>query len=67
MSGQIKKMIDTIVDQRSKGQPLLVNTTRAKLFLKGINPDDYTAGSEDDPAVVARVRQFAKEMGVNLN
>jgi len=67
MAGQIKKMIDTIVDQRSRGQPLLVNTTRAKLFLKGINPDTYTVNSDDDPAVVEKVRLLAKEMGVNLN
>lgn len=66
MAGQIKEMIDRIVSQRSNGNSILVNTTKTKLILKGIQPDDYTSSSPDDPAVIARLRQIAAELEVTL-
>jgi len=34
MAGQIKVMIDQIIENRSKGNALLVSTTQTKLILK---------------------------------
>ena len=66
MAGQIKQIIDTILQQRAKGSPSLVFTTKAKLVLKGVNPDRFTATSPDEAAVIAKVRAIAAELGVAL-
>jgi hypothetical protein len=66
MAGAVRKMLDTIVEQRSKGSELLAGTTRTKLILKGLNPDKFSASSPDDPALVARVREVAAELNVHL-
>lgn len=66
MAGTVKTLLDRIVELRSKGDPTLRYSTIAKLTLKGVNPARYTAMSPDDPAVVARVRAIAVELGVSL-
>jgi hypothetical protein len=66
MPGQIKQMIDSILEQRAKGSPTLLLTTKTKLILKGVNPDRFTAASPDDQAVVAKVRSIAAELGVRV-
>lgn len=64
--GQIKVMIDQIIENRSKGNALLVSTTQTKLILKGFDPAKYDASSPDDPAVIARLRQVAADLNVTL-
>ena len=64
MSGQIKALIDHIIESRAKGNSTIVNTTRTKLILKGINPSKYTAESPDDEAVLSQLHQIAAELGV---
>ena len=66
MAGRIKRMIDTMIEKRSNGNTTIVNTTRAKLRLKGISPDKYTITSEDDPVVIEKLSSLAKELGINL-
>ena len=66
MAGKIKNLIDLIIEKRSNGNPTIVGTTRAKLVLKGVNPNHYTASSEDDPAVIEQLRRIAKEFGVTV-
>ena len=66
MAGQIKVMIDRIITERSKGSAALAATTRTKLILKGVEPDEYTAASPDDPAVLGRLREIAAELNVSL-
>jgi hypothetical protein len=66
MAGQIKLMIESIISQRSKGNPTIALTTKTKLVLKGINPDRFDSTSADDPAVLAKVRAFATELGVRV-
>jgi hypothetical protein len=66
MAGQIKQMIDSIVEQRAKGNPTIALTTKAKLVLKGVNPDCFHETSPDDPAVVARIRTIAADFGVSI-
>jgi len=64
MSGKIKLLIEEIIEKRSKGNLVLANTTRTKIVLKGIDPNKYTSASEDDPAVIAKLQNIAKEMGL---
>jgi hypothetical protein len=59
-------MIDMIVQERCKGNETIRKTTHAKLALKGVDVDRYDSFSPDDPAVIARLQDIAKEMGVNL-
>ncbi|NPV01832.1 MAG: hypothetical protein HPY53_10675 [Brevinematales bacterium] len=62
MAGQIRKMIDMIVQERAKGNPLIERTTRTKLLLKGINPDKYNAESPDDPVMIEHLKRLAVEI-----
>lgn len=64
MAGTIKKMIDTIIAQKSKGDPVLAKTTKVKFVLKGIDPDKYTMTSEDDPTVIEKLKKIAAELCV---
>ena len=66
MAGQIKEMLDQIIETRSRGDSFLALTTKTKLALKGINPEKYDLNSEDDPWVINKVKRMAKEMGVTL-
>ena len=66
MAGNIRQMIDSIIDKRSKGNPTIALTTRTKFILKGVNPDRFNPQSVDDPAILAKVRAIATEMGVSV-
>jgi len=66
MAGQIKKMLERIIDVRGKGDDVLRRLTRAKLILKGFDPARFTLTSPEDPDTVARVKQVARELGVTL-
>lgn len=66
MAGQLKSMIERVVQERAKGSPTLAVTTRAKLMLKGIPVNEFTDISEDDPAMIQRLRVAASEMGVTV-
>ncbi|NLN09622.1 MAG: hypothetical protein GX186_08480 [Methanoculleus thermophilus] len=66
MTGEIKRMIDLIIEKRSNGNEVLKNTTRTKLIIKGFNPDRWTSQSEDDPAKIAELKQIARDMGIEL-
>ncbi len=66
MPGKIKKLIDTIITERADGNELVVHLTRAKLMLKGIDPDDYSETSQDFPDVIRQLRSLAQEIGVTL-
>ncbi len=64
MAGQIKRMIDRIVDERSHGHPTIALATRTKIMLWGVRVDSYTSTSPDDVAVLAKLRTIAEELGV---
>ena len=66
MAGEIKRLLDKIVDERSKGNSAIMLTTKTKIILKGINFDSYTPASQDDQAVIAKVKQIAVELGVRI-
>lgn len=64
MAGKIRKMIDAIIDQTAKDNPMLERVIKTKMILKGINPVKYTATSEDDPAVIAKLESMFRTRGV---
>ena len=62
MAGRIKQMIDSIIEQRSKGDPLLIKTTKTKLMMKGININRYSFQSEDDPIIIEKLEKLIAEL-----
>lgn len=66
MAGKIRRIIDQIVNERARGNKAVANTTTTKLILKGINPDRFSAHSDDDPAIIEQLAAIAKEMGVRI-
>ena len=66
MPGKIKQLIDTIITDRANGNELVIHLTRAKLMLKGIDPDIYSETSEDYPNVIRQLKSLAQEIGVTL-
>jgi len=64
MAGVIKMMIDSIVEQRARGNSTIALTTKTKLVLKGVNPDRFNSSSPDDPATIAKLRAIAVDLGV---
>jgi hypothetical protein len=55
-----------LIEARAKGNPTLVSTTRTKLLMKGIKVDSWDPSSPDDPAMLVKVRDAAKEMGIAI-
>jgi len=66
MAGQIKQMVDSIVEQRANGNPTIALTTKAKLVLKGVNPGSFSETSPDDPVIIARLKKIAADFGVQV-
>ncbi len=65
-TGQVKAILDQIIAERAHGDEGQVEAVKAKLLLKGINPDSYTATTVDNPALLSRVKQIAAEMQVSV-
>ena len=66
MPGATKRLIDRLVEKRSNGNTVVAGSVRTKLILKGINPAKYTDQSEDDPAVLEKIKGIALEMSIVL-
>lgn len=62
MAGKIKQMIDSIIIQRAKDNPMLERVIKTKLILKGINPNKYTLQSEDDPVILGKLEKMIREL-----
>jgi hypothetical protein len=66
MAGNIKRMIDAIIEKRSRGNQTIRLTTKTKFILKGLDPDRFNATSPDDPAVMEKVRAIGAELGISV-
>lgn len=64
MAGKIKKMIDEIIQNRSRGNPAIKEMTIAKLILKGINPNKFDYNSLDDTLIIEKLINIAKQLNV---
>ena len=67
MAGAIRRMLDQIVKERSKGNAIIATSTVTKLIVKGLDPARFSATSPDDPATLEKVRSVAREMNVALS
>lgn len=66
MPGEVRRLIDIIIQERARGNPTLEATTKTKLLLKGIYIDKFTSTSADDPEIIEKIKEVAAEMGVTL-
>ncbi len=66
MSGKIKTMLDQIILEKAKGDPIMEKLTKTKLLVKGIRVENFTPISEDDPVMLQKVKQVAQDFGVTL-
>jgi len=66
MPGQIKKMIESYVQQMSKGNPIITSTVRSKLCMQGVIPNKYDDFSPDDPVIIKKLNDIAKESNIKL-
>ncbi len=64
LAGQIYNIIQSVITQKSKGNQIIARSIKTKMILKGIAVDKYTPASPDDPAVVQKVKDIAKEFGL---
>ena len=61
-----KQLIETLIWERSKGDPFMESSTRIKLLMKGIDPIKITDESPDDPEVINKIKEVAKALSINL-
>jgi hypothetical protein len=64
LAGQIKHIINNIIEERSKGNPAIKEMTIAKLILKGLNPNKFDENSIDDAVVIEKLLNIAKQLNV---
>lgn len=62
--GKIKELINSIIQQRARGNPAVAKSLKAKFIRKGINPDIYAHNTPDDPVVLEKVENLAIMLGV---
>jgi hypothetical protein len=62
MKGMAKKLIDDFVAEESKGNPALMSVIRAKLALKGVNPESFTIDTEETVEDLRRIQEALNAM-----
>ena len=62
MAGKIKRMIERILAERSKGNEMLARVIKTKLMLKGINPANYSDHSDDDPTIIRKLENMMRDL-----
>lgn len=61
MAGIICQLIRDIVAKESKGNRTIASCVETKLLLRGIDASAYTPTSPDDPAVIAKLEEIARQ------
>lgn len=62
MAGKIKRMIERIISERSRGNEMLARVIKTKLMLKGINPANYSDHSVDDPTILRKLENMLRDL-----
>jgi hypothetical protein len=64
--GQAKKILDAIIQKRSRGVGSIAKAIKIKFALKGINPDNLTPITPDDPVVLKKLINLARSYGLQV-
>lgn len=62
LAGKTHELIDRLIESRSHGDAVAAAGVRVRLLLQGIDPDQHTSTSEDDPAVIAKIEQMMLDL-----
>lgn len=66
MAGQIRKTIDRIINEKSRGNSVIASSIRTKMILKGISVDKFNINSPDDPEIMRKLQVVATEYGISI-
>ena len=61
MAGRIRQIIDEIIKQRARNDEVLAKIIKTRLILNGVNSDNFTSESTDDPAIITKLEMLAKD------
>lgn len=67
MPGTVRKIIERIKEQRSGGNSVVALTAETRLVLQGFDPERFDFDTPDDPGRLARIRDIAQEMSVDVS
>lgn len=67
MAGTVRKIIERIKEQRSGGNSVVALTAETRLVLQGFDPERFDFDTPDDPGRLARIRDIAHEMSVDVS
>ena len=62
-----KKLIDELIEKRSKGQEFLKLSTQMKLLMKGIDTRKITDDTPDNEVTIKKIHEIAAELKITLN
>lgn len=66
VAGQIRKTIDRIISEKSRGNSVIASSIRTKMILKGISVDKFNMNSPDDPEILKKLQLVATEYGIRI-
>lgn len=67
MAGTVRRIIERIKEQRSGGNSVVALTVETRLVLQGFDPQRFDYETPDDPGRLARMRDVAAEMHVDVD
>ncbi|MFA5975077.1 MAG: hypothetical protein WC859_02815 [Elusimicrobiota bacterium] len=66
MAGQVKQILETLIEKRSRGDTRLREIIITKMILKGFDPKKFDQNSPDDPNTIAQICHLAEEFGMTF-
>jgi hypothetical protein len=66
MTGTARRMVDTIIAEKAKGDKTIEKSIRVKLILGGIMVDKLTPDTPDEPALINRIKSVGASYGVHV-
>ncbi|HEX9062487.1 MAG TPA: hypothetical protein VF941_20125 [Clostridia bacterium] len=66
MAGTIKRYVESYITQMSKGNPTMSSLIKSRLCLRGILVDKYNENSPDDPVIIEKLLDIAKQSNIKL-
>jgi hypothetical protein len=57
-----QQMIDSIINEKAKDNPMIANLLKAKLMLKGLHPEMLANRSQHDPSIKSKLESILDEV-----
>jgi hypothetical protein len=62
MSGQIYQQIQKLIIECGQGDPSKISFIRAKLILKGIDPNRWGPDTDDSPEILSKINHISQTL-----